>query len=501
MAIWRVNNSTALGGEVCAQWATGHAYALGARVVCRLAYGTTARRAFVYECTTAGTSHATTEPTWPTSGTVNDNDVVWTCRSPNDGDWNNASCFLHYVCNHAAPAAGDIFYVHNAHNENTYNSYYYPVGSTAFNNPIKYICVDKTDDSLSTGAVVGGTSSIVFYGFLYSYGITWKSANGGIDGGGNSAWCHIFDGGGGIVFDVPDYYLLASGTASGYPCTVFIRNGNIKLGQYSSIYVTTKASFIWEGGALVAPAGVSKTFRSGNYGKQCIVRDVDLSAAGANGLLNFEYVEEIALFLFERCRLHASTTLGAGAIEASSRGNVRMHGCSSANVTYNFREQGNGGYSIPETTIVRSGGASHGTTPISIKMVSTANVVEQYAIPFKSPTIHGWTDSTTEKTFTIEGIYDSATNLQNDEVFIELEYPANNTDGLGAMASDQCILLAAPADKTSSDVTWTTTGLTNPNKFKLAVTITPGKAGPITARVCLAKASTTIYIDPMIVES
>jgi hypothetical protein len=40
---------------------------------------------FRYECTTAGTSHATTEPTWPTTegGTVTDGTAVWTCRLGN----------------------------------------------------------------------------------------------------------------------------------------------------------------------------------------------------------------------------------------------------------------------------------------------------------------------------------------------------------------------------------------------------------------------------------
>ena len=37
---------------------------------------------YVYECTTAGTTHASTEPTWPTTGigssTVSDGTVVWT---------------------------------------------------------------------------------------------------------------------------------------------------------------------------------------------------------------------------------------------------------------------------------------------------------------------------------------------------------------------------------------------------------------------------------------
>jgi hypothetical protein len=41
---------------------------------------------YVYKCTTAGTSHATTEPTWPTTigGTVTDGTVVWTCQEELD---------------------------------------------------------------------------------------------------------------------------------------------------------------------------------------------------------------------------------------------------------------------------------------------------------------------------------------------------------------------------------------------------------------------------------
>jgi hypothetical protein len=43
--------------------------------------------------------------------------------------------------------------------------------------------------------------------------------------------------------------------------------------------------------------------------------------------------------------------------------------------------------------------------------------------------------------------------------------------------------------------------MSNPNKFKCAVTVTPGKAGPVTARIYLAKPSTTIYVDPLIMVS
>jgi hypothetical protein len=55
--------------------------------------------------------------------------------------------------------------------------------------------------------------------------------------------------------------------------------------------------------------------------------------------------------------------------------------------------------------------------------------------------------------------------------------------------------LTTPAAQTASTATWTTTGLTTPNTQKLEVTFTPQKKGLVQARVVLAKASKTIYVD------
>lgn len=63
---------------VVTSWAASQAYVVGAFV---RAVG--APSALRFECTTAGTSHASTEPTWPTAagGTVTDGTVVWTART------------------------------------------------------------------------------------------------------------------------------------------------------------------------------------------------------------------------------------------------------------------------------------------------------------------------------------------------------------------------------------------------------------------------------------
>lgn len=60
--------------KIDGKWAAATAIASGYYVV-PTAPDTTPR---LYKCTTAGTTHATTEPTWPTSGTVSDGTAVWT---------------------------------------------------------------------------------------------------------------------------------------------------------------------------------------------------------------------------------------------------------------------------------------------------------------------------------------------------------------------------------------------------------------------------------------
>lgn len=57
-------------------WETSTAYGVGEQIV------PTALNGFIYECTVAGTSHAATEPTWPTTigNTVTDGTVTWRCE-------------------------------------------------------------------------------------------------------------------------------------------------------------------------------------------------------------------------------------------------------------------------------------------------------------------------------------------------------------------------------------------------------------------------------------
>ena len=516
MAIRRVNNATVLGNYVCAQWVPNTAYALGDRVVCRTSYGTTARRAYVYECTTAGTSHATTEPTWPTSGTVADNTVVWTTRNPNDGNWDNASCILFYVLDNSA--AGDFIYIHNLHSEDVLSSGALTLnGSTTLNNPVKIICVDKADDSLSEGAVIlysVASNALYFERFGYSYGVTYQVTSSNIIFGDVSLsqpsfW--IFEGSGTTtIFDLNGsgkYLQIGYGTGS-LKSVASIINGSIDFANLNNYIMLSLYGILnWKGGSIKAANGITKLFDSGNL-KFINIANVDLSEVGsgatATSLVDVADGSILGDILFTRCKIPSAAgfAVTAGTWVGSDKSRVRLHHCSSANKTYDFLESYYEGTIEDEITIVRSGGASDGTTPQSRKMISSANTIENINA-LQSPPIQSWTNSITEKTFSVECLIDSATNLQNDEVWMEFEYPVDDSSGLGGFTRDKCAMLGTPADKLAGVGTgnWNTGGMANPNSFKCAVTVTPGKPGPITARICLSKPSTTIYYDPIITES
>lgn len=72
-----VDNVVLTPTDLLPNWQIAHAYALGDLVQ------PVSPNGLSYKCTTAGTSHASTEPTWPTSGigsTVSDGTVVWTLQ-------------------------------------------------------------------------------------------------------------------------------------------------------------------------------------------------------------------------------------------------------------------------------------------------------------------------------------------------------------------------------------------------------------------------------------
>lgn len=202
------------------------------------------------------------------------------------------------------------------------------------------------------------------------------------------------------------------------------------------------------------------------------------------------------LYEFENCKLGSSVTLTTGSSPGQGGSVVRLVNCDSADTNYRYEYQAYQGSIVNETTIVRTSGASDGTTPVSRKMVSNANA------KFYSPLVDSfddiiiWNETTgSSKTLTIEVVSDGVT-FKDDELWLEVEYLGTSGFPLSSLAHDRKTNpLASGTNQDTSSVTWTTTGLSSPVKQKLVATFTPQEKGPIRARVMLAKASSTVYID------
>jgi|GEM_PF-999671 len=502
MTTFRVNNSTLLGGEVCAQWQANHSYALGARCVVD-AGASTSYRHRVYECTVAGTS-GSSRPSWSATvgATITDGSVTWTCRDPGDGNWDNAHCYLSWITQYATFSAGDRILVHKNHNE-TMPSGGVIIGYNGGNWPKEIYCVDKDNsDALAVGAVVQPASGNAFsinY-FLYSYGVLYKSASGlSITISGSNIGSVVLESNGSDVLE-----LQGTGTGTinigngSYPCVVKVRNAGIKFSASGqSLYFNAGGYLEWKKGTLTCPGGLVLILSSG-YSPRGLIQGVDLSQIGAGKLVTPGAL--LGGLVFDRCKFPTDGSFDVVSALPThiTRGrNLMFHLCGVN--SYEFQEVAAEGRITHDAGVYRNGGASDGSTPISHKMVSSANA-RDFVNPLEGPYIFKWVTAGSDKTFSVECIYDGATNLQNDEVWMELEYPLNNTDGLGGIVTDRCAPLGTPADKPASSEAWTNS-MTNPNRFKCQVTVSIGKAGPVKARVCLAKASTTIYYDPMITES
>lgn len=511
MATWRVNSGAS------AEWVANHAYSLGNRCVCRSTFPTQARRKYTWECTTAGTSHATTEPTWidgPAGSTIGDGSAVWTCRLPNDGVWANATCYLGYIMSSGSPIAeGDQVFIHKAHNENkNWGSYYYLYGSDNDLKPLPIFCVDKDNsDALSTGAIVQNGSTgyqIVLLRVAYMYGVQLKNGY-GVQVGSSTEfgiWYLESDGADGfaaIYNTAAANYPLGIGSSANYLSTLTVINADIYIWIPVSV---VNGHFHWRGGKLLSAANAFTPFLApGSFSSKIVIEDVDLSKIGdyfpGNQLISFGTT---AAGLWDttisRCKLPQIGDFTGPFTGTEARiynGRTRIHHCSGYDRYYEFWERDSFGTIESETTIVRTGGANDGSIGQAWKMASSANVVEGL-IGFMSMPIHAWNDFTVEKTFTIECIWDSAVSLQNDEIWMELEFPADATSGLGSVSRIKCAPLGSPSNVQASAATWTTTGMSNPNAFLLQAVVTPGKKGPVTARIFLAKPNTTIYVDPLI---
>jgi hypothetical protein len=254
------------------------------------------------------------------------------------------------------------------------------------------------------------------------------------------------------------------------------------------------------GGSITTATALTQVFVAAGRNPDLSVSDCDLAGLGSSTLINAgnQIVKIDANFV--NCKLNASTTL-VSSFSGVNQAFVQFTNCSSSSANYLSYRYNLYGTLLTETTLVKTGGASDGTTSISWKLTTTANANESF--PFTTGSMAVWIDTTgASKTITVDILHDSATALTDAEIWLEIDYLGSSATPLGTPLSDKrATVLTTAANQPTSTASWTTTGLTTPNKQKLEVTFTPQMKGFVYARVCLAKPSYTVYVDPQAILS
>lgn len=409
----------------------------------------------------------------------------------------------------AIDAAGDNIYVSQAHEESTAASVTFAFAGTAAN-PVKIIGSDDASEpptTVSTAATITttGASSISISGHAYFHGLTFNAGSGA-----NSSSLIVNNfGAESVVFNQCSLKLVATGSANtirfgqindGSTQKITLKDTHVKFAATAQ-RINLRANVSWDGGTVLSgSSAVTSVFVFG--GRNCSqlqVSGVDFSALGAGVFLVDESVRQSAKAVFRNCKLPTSWTGGLFSATPSVIGmRAEMHNCDSADTNYRLWVEDYAGSVKSETTVARTGGASDGTTAYSWKMTSSANANETIA-PLESPELPARWNSTAGSavTVTVDVVHDSVTNLTDSEIWLEIQYLGTTGFPLSSFVSDaRANILATSADQTASTATWTTTGMTNPNKQKLSVTFTPQEAGFIQAKVFLSKPSKTVYVDP-----
>lgn len=395
-----------------------------------------------------------------------------------------------------AAAAGDIVLVHKTHTQTGLAANInWSSGTVA--NPVRVVCVDKdASDALSTGASVEWTTTALGpQGNIYAYGMTWRNTGAQLtltaatDGVQVSEACTLVcTGANGINI---------AGTRASFSWV----NVNVDLSGGSAATTAMSvggAPLRWVGGTVTCRATQTNLFGAG----------LPLLCVGVtfSGTVTSLFGASVAQFAngrgrFQNCIAPTYTNV-IGATVINPGAEIDLSGLHPAGtltaaalppVTLHQRC----GTVSASTTRYRTGGADDGSqaNPYSWAMVASSSA-GTFASPLVSHPITRWVETGSQ---TVTVYVASGTTLTDAEFWIEVLSPseAGSPTALAAHRTTRALPLATAANLTTDATsTWAGTGVGT--KQYAQVTIAPTIAGPVSVRVHLAKASTTVYVDPVL---
>ena len=223
---------------------------------------------------------------------------------------------------------------------------------------------------------------------------------------------------------------------------------------------------------------------------------VDFSSITGTVVLD-NRLDSMSRIMFYGCKFDSGATFRSGTLDYGA-----ITARFASNNIYDVEIHRREGTILSETTIVKTGGASDGTTPISLKFITTTEAfpyhrglsnAESIPIMFFAPT-------TGSQAFTVDILTDGVT-LTDAEAWLDVIAPTSASAPLRVQSTTLPDRLATPTALPLSSATWTTTGISTPIKQTLSITVDIATPGWVEARIYLGKTSATMYADVKLFDS
>ncbi len=256
--------------------------------------------------------------------------------------------------------------------------------------------------------------------------------------------------------------ITAGANTGGAFFDVKFQDCGVKFANAAQSISVRQARFVMEGGSLLS-GGTSPTsfVVFAGDGAMALLDGVNLvNAAAAVNIFSPSTMPVTGVI--RNSKLPASWS-GALGVPTGPAQRFEMYNCDSTDTNYRLWISDFTGSVKSETTIVRTGGASDGTTALSWKMDTTANALYPM-LDMRSPEIVAWNTTLSSITATVEIVHDTnvaagqgagtGSRFQDDEVWLEVMSLSTSGFPLGTWTRDsKADVLAAAADQTDSSGT------------------------------------------------
>jgi hypothetical protein len=244
------------------------------------------------------------------------------------------------------------------------------------------------------------------------------------------------------------------------------------------------------GFTYVVPSPILRGYTAG--GINLLIEGVDLNSVGSNTLVANNTGG--GLITIKNCKLSSTGLVTGGANSGGAAFICDVIDSDSGTQTYRNERYGYYGALTTSTTVVRTGGATDGVTPISHSIVASANA--KPFKPFNSFPLVIWNTLTgSARTLTLYGTLPGASQPLpfNDQFWFDVEYMGSAATPLALLASNGLATQLTPhAVNAVADGSSWSGGANTP--FSLAVTFTAQQVGYVT--VYPRAANLTFYLDP-----